>query len=408
VRAMGLEVIVIESQPTVINLTEAEASLLGALGRELAGNRSWWGSTGNEAGGSVIGLERLAGERCRATFRDVVGVVRIGARQIQVLPKIPLTHFFYLASRSELAPRVATHSTMLDDGIGFVELLCRWCVDAAEQLLRHGLRKDYCSTTNDLAEVRGRVLTFETAIESLRGRAVAICEFDELSDDAPLNRIVRSACERISRLDTVSDKTRHRARLAAYRMDGVGHVQFADLRVKVDRLSNRYLKVIPLAVLILAGCGISSSLGAHAGSAFLVRTPELIEDGLRAVLSEALPELGVTKRRLMLGDTGLSMNPDLVIGTNLAVGDVKYRFLGSDWSRADLNQVVAFATAFQCRQCGLFGFVRDQAAPIPRPAPVGTVKAMAFGWLASASVTPQESASQLSTTVKRWLARPPP
>ena len=85
--------------------------------------------------------------------------------------------------------------------------------------------------------------------------------------------------------------------------------------------------MVPLALLVLAGCGISSTAGKQVGTAFLIRTPDLIEDGMRNMLSELLPEAAITKRRLILGESGLSMNPDLVFGAGSAVGDVKYRYL---------------------------------------------------------------------------------
>jgi hypothetical protein len=97
------------------------------------------------------------------------------------------------------------------------------------------------------------------------------------------------------------------------------------------------------------------------------------------------------------------MNPDLVFDDGAAVGDVKYRHLATDWSRSDLNQVVAFATAFHAPKCGLFAFKKQEAAELPRAVPVGSVRATSFGWLASASSEPAESAASLIRETRAWL-----
>jgi 5-methylcytosine-specific restriction enzyme subunit McrC len=381
--------------------------MLAALGRELASTRSWWGGgRGDSAGGSVISVDQLGAGRYRVTFRDVIGAVRIGGRQLQVSPKIPMRHFLYLASRSSIAPRLSASQIRIEGSGGLIEVLVRWTLSAAEALLRLGMRKDYKAFVDELPEVQGRTLACETTLNALRGRAVAACEFEELSDDAPLNRVIRSACERIARLSLISEDSRRRGRLMAYRMDGVGPVRPGDERISVDRLSRSYLRVIPLALLVLAGCGISTSLGKSTGTTFLIRTPELIEDSLRSILSEALSAVGIAKRRLMLGESGLSVNPDLVFGMDIGVGDVKYRFLGSDWNRADLNQLVAFATAFGCKQAILLGFVRESTSSRPKAVPMGQVQASAYGWIASDSVAPEDSAARLVAHVGHWLSIP--
>lgn len=394
---------VTESRPAIISLAEGEPELLESIGKALASSRVWWRQPQQEEQGSVVGLERLNNARFRVTFRDVVGVVNLGARQIHVEPKIPLTHFTYLARHADLAPRVSTAPVLVSDGNGFVELLAQWCVGAAEVLLRRGLRTDYQSRLEESDAVRGSLRAPETALQNLCGRPVAICELDELTQDASLNRIVRAACERLTLLAAISDATRLRARRICFRMDGIGPLQTQDLRVTVDRVTASYSSVLPLALLVLGGCGIDAAHGGKVGSAFLVRTPELVEDGLRNVLVNGLSALSISKRRKYLGDSGLSMNPDLVFGSTVAVGDVKYRYLKQDWNRSDLNQIVAFATAFETGKAGSFGFVSSDTASTPCAVPVGTVRVSSFAWNAAPHADPAMSARQLCERVADWL-----
>ena len=404
---MNADIQLIESVGQAIALDDDEVAALTALGRELASSRRWWGATGEPEARSVIDVASLGRSLYRVTFKDVIGVIRLGFRQFHVMPKIPVPHFLYLASRCELAPRRTRLPVHLDRGMAFMEMLCDWCIGAAEELLRSGIRRDYAETSDTLDYVQGRIDVLATSEEVLMGRPKAVCHFDVLSEDMPLNRVIRAACERISRTASLTQKLRQRAREVAYRMDDVGPLQSVDLRAKVDRLTVKYTRAIPLAHLVLSGCGLSHTKGIHTCTAFLLRTPEMIEDALRSILKAGLPEIAVAKCGIALGETGLSMNPDLVFGAGVAVGDVKYRHLGHDWARADLNQVVAFATAFHAEKCAVFAFSRDADAPLPRQVPVGHINAKAFGWVASDSSTPEQSAKAIVRGARLWLGLAP-
>lgn len=394
---------VTESQSARLALSTDEAAVLRQLGVELASTRGRWGMTSEpDTERSVIGVENIGPGQYRVLFRDVVGVLRLPSRQIHVVPKIPMAHFLYIAGHSEPASRSSPQTVYIDSSGGFIEILAGWFLDAAELLVRQGLRPDYASYRDELSAVRGRILPCESLLANLQGRPVADCEFDELSEDTALNRVVRAAAQRVSSLSCVSGTARCRARQVAYRMDGIGPMGHSDLRARPDSTWRSYVRVIPLAHLVLAGCGISAAVGPVVATSFLVRTPELVEDGIRAILSTALEATTVSKRKLFLGDSGVSVNPDLIFGDHVAIGDIKYRHLGRDWNRADLNQVVTFATAFRCAWALLLGFVSSDRAPLPRAVPVGEVSATCLAWIASADTTPAESAGRLASQVAEW------
>jgi 5-methylcytosine-specific restriction endonuclease McrBC regulatory subunit McrC len=235
-----------------------------------------------------------------------------------------------------------------------------------------------------------------------KGVPRAICSFQEFTEDNMLNRVVKAACLKVARMDIIDAAVKARARRVAHRMDGVGAIQPNDLRVRVDRLSANYTRLLSLSLLVLAGLGLTVAAGRHIGTAFLIRTPELIEDGLRSILTDGLQDIQVAKRRLMLGDSGLSINPDLVFGSTLAVADVKYRMLGKDWSKPDLNQVVTFATGFRTHSAAVLGFSSGEGF-LPRPVSVGDVRVRAFAWEARLDSAPRTSAIALATDFREWL-----
>jgi hypothetical protein len=186
-------------------------------------------------------------------------------------------------------------------------------------------------------------------------------------------------------------------------MENVGYLRNHDGKASVTRLTASYGKVIPLAKILLQAAGVKAHLGALSGRSFLLRTPELIEDAVRNILSQRIGDIDVRKQRRLLGGSGLSINPDLVFGSGMAVGDVKYRILHDSWNRESLYQVVAFAAGFNCRRCAIFGFIRESSQKIPAEVPVGTVLARAFAWDASPGLDPETSEGEFADAVADWL-----
>jgi len=404
---MATDYELVESKPTSLSITKEEAALLSAIGRELASTQAWWGDTQPNENRSVIEVRPNHNGDYEVTFREVIGIVQLGRLRIRAIPKIPWDHFIYIASRSELSPRLSSEAAAVEPGFEFLDILCRWFIDAADRLVRLGLRQDYTEDIQELEEIRGRLQALETATEILKGRPVVSCTFDELSVDTPLNRIVRATCQRVARLEGISDDSRRRARRIAYRMDGIGPLRSTDRRLKPDRLTKSYIHSLSLARLIFDGCGISLSDGQTQGTSFLLRTPEIIEDGLRSIIAEGLPNIQVSKRRQMLGDSGISMNPDIVFGNRLAIADVKYKYFGRDWNRNDFNQVVAFATAFDSQRCALFGFVSDPVCPRPGIVQVGRVEATRIAWPVGLGSSPEVASRAMLEGLSYWLSGSP-
>lgn len=397
-----VELRVVENEPTILDLNAEAAAALRATGQQMASSAGWWGDRSGPGKGSVIDVQVAGTDRYQVVFRDVVGVIRLEGRQIEVVPKIPLQHFLYLAARGAVGPRFEHMDVDVAPSTRLVDVLAAWFVQAAEGWLSRGLRADYQSHQDELAAARGEILVCDTTMALLRGRPVVHCRYDELSDDAPMNRVVKAACVAVAASTAVPASLSARARRAVARLVDVGPLQPNDVCAQVDRVNNSYARVFPLALLVLQGLGLSFASGRHRGSAFLIRTPELIEDGLRSVMQDALPHTVVTKRRFLLGNTGLSMNPDVVFGLNEAVGDVKYRYLKKDWNRSDLNQAVAFAAAARCGSALLVGFAADAAMSLPRDVPVGDIRVRCLAWIADAAVGTNENLERFSGALRIW------
>jgi 5-methylcytosine-specific restriction enzyme subunit McrC len=154
---------------------------------------------------------------------------------------------------------------------------------------------------------------------------------------------------------------------------------------------------------VLRGTGRVLAAGEHAAWTFLIRTPEAVEDGLRAVLQTRLGQSwAVTKRGIGVG-AGLTFTPDLVFVDGRAVADVKYKLLGSEWARSDLYQIVAFGKAFLADFAAIVGFRSPELQVVPPPLIVGGLPVSCLAWRADPSRSADEAATELMGEVAAWM-----
>ncbi len=187
-------------------------------------------------------------------------------------------------------------------------------------------------------------------------------------------------------------------------MDGVAGIRPHDLRVQSGRRSAHYLPSLPLAKQLIRAEGRSLRSGARDTWSFLIRTPEMIEAGVREVLRRSLaPRWSVEEGYAAARGAGVRFNPDLDFGKGLAVGDVKYKLATSDWNRSDLNQIVTFVAAYDCAEGAVFSFAGE--GQVSRPdLGVGRHCIRSINWDASGALSPAEAAKQVAEAAALWLS----
>jgi 5-methylcytosine-specific restriction enzyme subunit McrC len=393
-----------ESQPATMQLTQGQAVALAAAGRRLASSKSWWGDPdGSENEERTVIRVRPAGAgEWEVRVADAVGAVAVADLQLLIGPKIPDDHLLYLFARSQQFPRLDPQHTTVGRGSSLWELVATWFVDAAEQVLRKDLIRDYRPHVAALPLVRGRIQALTTSRALLKGQVAITCEFDEFDEDNPLNRLMLAAALAVGSSQILPADLRQRARRISLRLDGVGRLRPQDLRAVVDRRTDYYRDAVALAKSILASAGRSLEEGPEAAWSFLIRTPEMVEAGLRQVLAEGLDRRWrVAKGHLQLPGSTKTLNPDLVFGEGLAVGDVKYKLTGQDWNTGDLYQAVSFAAGYRTQRALLISFSSD--AEVLPELTVGDIRVTHIPWQASPDTSPDEAANLLVAQVSTWL-----
>jgi len=402
---------VVESTRTLVELDSVEAGLLRSVGRRLASKKGWWGQDDEEADVertviSVEGVEGVEAGSWSVRVSDAVGVIRVGDTQLVVEPKIPTNHLLYLLGLSGEFPRLDEQLAATATSASLWALVATWFVAATERLLRRDLLRDYQDERDELLAARGRIDPQATGYGFYAGRMGLVCDFDEFGLDTPLNRILKAAAGAVAASPVLKADPRRRAQRLLGRMEDVGEIQLGDWRVRTDRRSGHYADALALGRHVLLGQGRTLAHGSDLAWSFLIRTPEMVESGIRAVLAGALGPDRVTKVGRAATGATLTFNPDLVFDGGRAIGDVKYKLSRGDWDRQDLNQVVTFAEAFRTDAAALIRFRSSSVAGRP-DLRVGDTVVRELTWLADADLAPTEAADNLAKAVAKWLADQP-
>jgi hypothetical protein len=202
-----------------------------------------------------------------------------------------------------------------------------------------------------------------------------------------------------------SPSIRQRASAVAARMAEVGLPRTHDIRVRTDRRTAHYRDALVLARTVIENIRRELEHGKEIVWTFLIRTPELVEAGVRNELRERLGERwDIRKETIPLVGSKMSVAPDLLIGDGDAVGDVKYKRTTAKWRRADLYEVTAFAAAAGASRAAIVGFQGVADPELPTTVGIGDTEVRFFAWHAREDVTPVDAAASLAEELDDWLS----
>lgn len=394
-----------ESRPAILKLTDAEAAAIRDAGIRLASRATWWGAAADLDASTrrVIDCEKVGVHEWRVSVRDAVGAVAVGdSLQLVIQPKIPITHLLYLFEAAKSLPRFASEPGLLAVGDSLWELIARWFVTAVQRVLRADLLRDYSPAIEELPAVRGSIVPLDTAQQYYSGRMTVACSFEEFELDTPLNRLLKAALRVVIANPALTFETRRIAQRVDMRFDDVGELRPDDFRSAIDRRSAHYRDALVLAKHILQNSGRSLEIGRHLVWTFLLRTPDLVEEGLRQLLLTRFGTQTIGRRPIYIAPS-VTMNPDLVIADGLAVADVKYKLVSADLNRGDLYQVVAFAAGFECSHAAIMSFSTGDVELHRSMLQVGGITVRYILWPAVVGLPPRSAGDRFLDDVALWF-----
>ena len=312
-------------------------------------------------------------ERTRSGVKaaQVVGVISVPGATLEILPKIDgpdetvrKSLLQMLCVAQNLRPLAGDLASLGSQRSDLLELLITLFASRLLGAMRQGLPRRYVGHEEDLKLMRGRLHVVRQVTALAARPDVLACRFDELSEDTPLNRVLKAAVVRLSQVARSAANARLLAELAA-RLEFVGHSSAPlDEPVRLDRTNTAYHDLHQLARLFLSGDWQSTASGKSLGFSLLFPMPELFEKFIGRCLRRALAPWPVrlqSKGHSALQDDDgplFELRPDAVIDTPSGpiVLDTKWKKLASNGDRklgvaqGDVYQMLAYAQAYDAKR----------------------------------------------------------
>ncbi|MCY4592277.1 MAG: McrC family protein [Alphaproteobacteria bacterium] len=338
-------------------LTETEARRFHALAEHVS-HRLKRGETGV-----------LIRTRRGLKAQQVVGVLAIPGRTLEILPKVDGEDD---AVRNALIRMLAVaHDLRVADGAltgmmrqthDLLELLIRLFAARLLAGVRHGLPRRYIACEEDLRLLRGRLdVVRQFTRHAVRPDRLA-CRFDELSEDTPLNRVLKAAVSRLALITRSAANARLLAELAArFELAGDSSRPLKE-PVRLDRTNTAFHDLYRLARLFLEGEWQGTAAGRPAGFALLFPMNDLFEAFVgRSLLRVPTPSrvrLQARSRYALKGEKSgellFALQPDAVIeaDSGCVVLDTKWKELKQERddfgvATSDIYQMLAYGRAYK-------------------------------------------------------------
>jgi hypothetical protein len=401
-----------ESKRESLVLSKESALRLIQLGEEFASQSVEDEETDEEIDGSSPSRRKsviecfpdpYSDEKWMVTVRNHIGAIEVTGQLIVVEPKIPLKHFAHIAKFGIAKFKINDDRLSLGENSSFENLMATWFVSSCSRIIPKDMRSSYEERVEAVSFVRGRPLLMQSSLMWMTGNLSTECEFEEFDLNNSLNRMLKWGLHHVARIPTVDLEVRAQASGLANLLTDVGEADDFDFYASVTRETVHYSEAIQLVQFLRRGEGRTLNSGLSDTTAFLQYTPSLIEEGIRALISNSLDGFKVVKDsvRLKIG----SANPDLVFRylDTVNVGDVKYTINESGWSsfRGPAQQAVFFAAAFKTYKSIVVAFSSGQF-PIETEI-VGNHSVSLVRWNMDPEIPPEVSQNRFLQQLKEWL-----
>jgi 5-methylcytosine-specific restriction enzyme subunit McrC len=305
-----------------------------------------------------------------------VGVVALDNRSVIIRPKVPTDRVLFLVSYALDPAHWQQRAGAYDKANDLVEGMAAVFAHELRRVLRRGLLQGYRTTEDALMTVRGRV-RFDEQLRRRFGMPFPLeVRFDEYTEDTELNRVLRAALSRLSRLPIRSRQVRSILGLCSAALaDTVTLVEYSHHTLPLpqfrwDRLNQQYRVAAELALLILRSTSVELAKGRTAGTGFVIDMNVVFEEFVRTALREAL---GLAPSAFPSGsevsvvldeNAKIKLEPDLSwwVGTSCVfVGDAKYKRISvKGINHPDLYQLLAYTVALDL-PAGLLVYAQGEA-----------------------------------------------
>ena len=282
---------------------------------------------------------------------------------IRVVPKLSIRNVLdlleYVGRLEALEDAAVLHvSDSLDDALSTA---ARALARRVERRLGLGLCRRYIDEESKGLRVIGKLLTHPTAVDMARGQLRLTSRMRILRVDVTENRLLLHALSVAVKAGALKDGDGFRRILRELQLHVTPAHFTADDYIgrQYGRWESDYRAMHRLGALIVRLSGAGSGAGSAASEAVGLYMPELFEavvlTALRSAIS-ARERLAAWRKLRFDGSNTVEFEPDFVLsdgaGRARLVIDAKYKGAAAP-DPSDVQQVVAYATALNCREAVL-------------------------------------------------------
>lgn len=295
---------------------------------------------------------------------QVCGVITYRGRSLEILPKIDgtgtesrlsLVRMLSVAydlrvSEGELAQLQTQRKTLL-------ELLIGLFAHRLTHAMKGGLQRQYLHHEEDLPFLRGSLDVGRQLSRRPVAATLLMCRFDELSENTPINRLLKATALRLFRVCR-SSNTRRQLQSILDSFHSVANTNSPlSERIHLDRSAAAFSALIPLARLLLSGDWQNTTSGRSAGTALLFPMNILFEQYITKRAQQTLGREIVRKQHSKhhaLRNQLFQLRPDLVFEYDAGpvILDTKWKQLDRKdpkklgVSQSDIYQMLAYGHSY--------------------------------------------------------------
>ena len=326
--------------------------------------------------GRQLGLDNpesdvLAQSGSSLKAKDIVGILAIRGLTLEILPKISVdgndeksrdTLIRMLSVARDLKITGGKLSSLSTQRHSLLEFLIDEFVKRLNDAIRRGLPRRYQIFEEDLSTLRGKLNVHRQATHLISHPGKLACRFDELSENTPLNRVLKATVRSLLKFSNSSENTRN-LHVLSLLFDSVSNVSHPlKERVILNRTNTEFHDLYRWAQLFLKGIYQSTSSGEVQGITLLFPMYELFEIYIGKCLKRefvhqpsVVVSLQNSKRAIQNFDnpsqTLFNLRPDIWIksnGVSHTILDTKWKKLKQNsrrWGvkREDLYQILTYS-----------------------------------------------------------------
>ena len=175
--------------------------------------------------------------------------------------------------------------------------------------IKKGMNKDYINKIEDLSTVKGKINLSETVITNSITKQKLVCNFDEFSENNPLNQIIKTTANYLIKSNKIGNATKRELKKSMIYFNKVDIIDPSSINWKTlifNRNNNGYKNIMVLCELILKGLIVSDEKGEKQFKEFLDET------ALHRIYENFIKEYFRKHYNLNAGSRNLSLTEEAV------------------------------------------------------------------------------------------------